>query len=341
MSGSKTERESALGEWARQRLAVAHDVPPAFALRSASDDASFRRYFRGELDEHRFIFVDAPPALEDNPSFVAIAGMLRAAGVNAPEVLAHDFDLGFMMLTDFGDELYENALFSQPESTVLGLYDDAVDALLCMQQIDAPSLPAYDEARLRAEMALFTEWFLPQQLGLDISEREAALIADVETQLVASALEQPRVFVHRDFHCRNLMIVADNNPGVIDFQDAVIGPVTYDLVSLLRDCYYRFDDTFIDRYVERLRESWPAVEPARWRRWFDLMGLQRHLKVAGIFSRLNLRDGKPRYLADIPLVIDYLVDVSRTYAELAPFARWLDERVRPRLAAPEFRKPSA
>ncbi len=332
MADTKAERESALNTWAKKALAGRFEVPDDFALVAASDDASFRRYFRGEPGDRSFIFVDAPPELEDSKSFVVVAKLLREEGVNAPVVIEHDLNKGFMMLTDFGDELFESALIEGDKVRIDSLYDAAAKALLKMQRIRG-DLPRYDERRLRDEMSLFTEWFLPQQLEITLDDDEQELIDRVMNRMVESALEQPQRFVHRDYHCRNLMIVADNNPGVIDFQDAVMGPVTYDLVSLLRDCYHRFDDAFIDQRVEsfRVASGHADVDQATFRRWFDYMGMQRHLKVAGIFSRLNLRDGKPRYLADIPLVVDYLCDVASSHEELCAFADWLEHRIQPRM----------
>ncbi|MDZ7685044.1 MAG: phosphotransferase [Gammaproteobacteria bacterium] len=331
LSDDKAERESALTAWAFDALLeCGFEPPPEFSLRVASDDASFRRYFRGEAADRSFIFVDAPPAQEDSAPFVEISGLLRDAGINAAQVLAKDLGRGFMMLGDFGDRHYADALAMGDPARVEALYDDAIDTLVRMQGIRG-DLPLYDEKRLRDEMSLFTRWFLPRQLGLELDAGELALIERVMERMVENATGQPQVFVHRDYHCRNLMIVERGNPGVIDFQDAVIGPVTYDLVSLLRDCYYRFDPDFIRRRVDEFRKACGQgkTPPEQFRQWFDWMGLQRHLKVAGIFSRLNLRDGKPRYLADIPLVVDYMVEVAGDYEELHEFRDWLRGRVVP------------
>ncbi len=327
----KNEREGILSRWAKTALVsrgFACDTSPLLA--AVSDDASFRRYYRAQAGDSSFIFVDAPPELEDSAPFVRVAELLRAAGLNAPRVMASDPGLGFMMLTDFGDQSYFDAVGTAPDR-VSELYDDAIGALHQIQRIRT-DLPLYDESTLRREMALFTEWFLPRQLEMQLSATETTMLAGVMDLMVANAVEQPQVFVHRDYHCRNLMIVEAGNPGIIDFQDAVIGPVTYDLVSLLRDCYFRFEPEEVSRRVEEFRcLSGVEVDAQTFRRWFDLMGIQRHIKVAGIFSRLNLRDHKPRYLKDIPRVVDYLLEAARSYEDLSAFVEFLDQRIVPRM----------
>lgn len=338
-SASKQARESALNDWARMMLGeIGLAVDAGFRLKAASDDASFRRYFRGVAGEQTFIFVDAPPEQEDSRPFVHVAMMLRNAGLNAPMVHRSDTGKGFMMLTDFGNRLYFDAL-GAGEGVVDGLYRDALDSIARMQAIGSPgSLAPYNEELLREEMNLFTDWLLPRQLGLEASTSESESIEEIFRLMVANALEQPSVFVHRDFHCRNLMIVEEGNPGIIDFQDAVVGPVTYDLVSLLKDCYHRFPPekvaAWVDSYRLRLVDDGLLrnVSKDRFVRWFDLMGMQRHIKVAGIFSRLNLRDGKPRYLADIPLVVDYIVEVCDRYEDLNGFGDWIRVRILPEIA---------
>ncbi len=334
MKGEQDERKAGLTRWADTTLAGLGLIDAGeLEVETASDDASFRRYFRGSSGGQSWILMDAPPALEDSEPFVRIGALIRAADVNAPELLASDLDAGYLLLEDFGDALYASVLASGDADRRDGLYDDALAALVRMQRIDA-DLPVYDTSLLQTEMRLFTEWFLPKQLGIEISEGESRLLDDVMSMMVEAALAQPRVFVHRDYHCRNLMIVAEDNPGVLDFQDAVAGPVTYDLVSLLRDAYHRFDPPWIDDRLMAFREraGLGAMHPDELRRWFDFMGIQRHLKVAGIFSRLNLRDGKPRYLADIPRVVGYLHEVAARYEELQPFATWLEARILPRMS---------
>lgn len=333
----KQRRELMLTKWTAEKLKQMNLLlAPDFRLTPASDDASFRRYFRAvTTGGQTFICVDAPPQLEDSAPFVQVSGLLIGAGLVAPDVLHADLEQGFMLLTDLGDRLYLDIIRSGDEEQVRHVYGFAIDAILKMQRIHAGILPVYDQALLEREMRLFPDWFLSQQLALVLSDDERAQIDGIFTLLIDSALSQPRVFVHRDFHSRNLMVIA-GDAGIIDFQDAVNGPVTYDLVSLLRDCYHRFDtgvlDHWLNIYLSQLQAGTGIdVDERQFRRWFDLMGMQRHLKCAGIFSRLNLRDGKPRYLADIPLVMSYIREVCAGYEELAEFGRWLDSRVMPRL----------
>ena len=304
-----------------------------FCVIAASDDASFRRYFRGETEMGSFIFVDAPPEREDCQTFVKISELLVDIGINAPRVYQADFTEGFMMLTDLGNQLYLDVLKSHDVELIGRLYAEAFSVLRKMAHISCAELPRYDEIRLQEEMNLFPGWFLTQQLSLSLSENENQMLEKVFGFLIESAIEQPQVFVHRDYHSRNLMVVTGDNPGVIDFQDAVSGPVTYDLVSLLKDCYWRFPRNQVVDWVETYRQdSSLDVGTEEFLRWFDLMGLQRHLKCAGIFSRLNLRDGKPDYLKDIPLVIEYILEVCDIYIEGAEFADWLRSHVIPHLA---------
>ena len=323
----KDVRVEGLARWAKKLL----EVPPDAELHPVSDDASFRRYFRFRGLDTGFLLVDAPPEHEDNESFCKIAAALAEGGINSPRVMAADLQQGYMAVTDLGDQLYLDVMTREPQR-IQGLYQAAVDSLFAMMDVTC-DLPSYDETRLRDEMSLFHEWFLTRHLGLEMNPTLLALLNDVHACLVSSALEQPEVFVHRDYHCRNLMVVQDRSPGIIDFQDAVLGPVTYDLVSLYRDCYYRFETAevagavadFGDRLVQRGLISDAAPVP----RWFDLMGVQRHLKCAGIFARLNLRDGKPGYLKDIPLVIEYLIEATGPYHELRDLHDFLCSAVLP------------
>ncbi len=327
-------REQNLNNWAKTILASQSvKVSSEFCVIAASDDASFRRYFRGETEMGSFIFVDAPPEREDCQTFVKISELLVDIGINAPRVYQADFTEGFMMLTDLGNQLYLDVLKSHDVELIERLYAEAFSVLRKMAHISCAELPRYDEIRLQEEMNLFPGWFLTQQLSLSLSENENQMLEKVFGFLIESAIEQPQVFVHRDYHSRNLMVVTGDNPGVIDFQDAVSGPVTYDLVSLLKDCYWRFPRNQVVDWVETYRQdSSLDVGTEEFLRWFDLMGLQRHLKCAGIFSRLNLRDGKPDYLKDIPLVIEYILEVCDIYIEGAEFADWLRSHVIPHLA---------
>ena len=327
-------REQNLNNWAKTILASQGvKVSSDFCVIAASDDASFRRYFRGETEMGSFIFVDAPPEREDCQTFVKISELLVDIGINAPRVYQADFTEGFMMLTDLGNQLYLDVLKSHDVELIERLYAEAFSVLRKMALINCAELPRYDEIRLQEEMNLFPGWFLTQQLSLSLSENENQMLEKVFGFLIENAIEQPQVFVHRDYHSRNLMVVTGDNPGVIDFQDAVSGPVTYDLVSLLKDCYWRFPRNQVVDWVETYRQdSSLDVGTEEFLRWFDLMGLQRHLKCVGIFSRLNLRDGKPDYLKDIPLVIEYILEVCDIYIEGAEFADWLRSHVIPHLA---------
>jgi aminoglycoside/choline kinase family phosphotransferase len=328
-------RLEALGHWLRNDLNYSVET-----IRPASGDASFRRYFRVGIDGVSYIAMDAPPSRENVRPFLAVAALLRKVGVQVPEVFAEDLAQGFLLLSDFGPRSYLDEL--NPESADR-LYGDALDTLLRIQQAIDPEtagLPPYDERLLRAELHIFREWFLAGLLGLAPTAPESALMDEVWRLLVAAALEQPRVCVHRDYHSRNLMVTECRNPGVLDFQDAVIGPVTYDLVSLLRDCYVAWPKPRLDAWLESYRLNLDGIgmagsdDPERFRRWFDLMGLQRHLKAIGIFARLKLRDGKPGYLKDIPRTLGYVAEVCGNYPQLAGFAGFLEEKVLS-LAIPE------
>lgn len=297
----------------------------AFRLSPASADASFRRYFRAAFDDGRsLVAMDAPPDREDCRPFVRVAALLRSAGLNAPEVLAQDLSQGFLLLTDLGTQTYLDVLDA---ANAPRLFSDATDALIRWQLATrAGELPPYDEALLRREMALFPEWYLLKHLGKAVP-RES--LEPVFTLLVKSALAQPAVYVHRDYMPRNLM-VCEPNPGVLDFQDAVTGPITYDIVSLLRDAFLSWEEEQVldwsVRYWEKAKRASlpvPADFGEFWRS-LEWMGLQRHLKVLGIFARINYRDGKPKYLADTPRFIGYALAVARRYTALVPLARLLE-----------------
>ena len=304
----------------------------------ASDDASFRRYFRVISGSATWIAMDAPPPQEDCRPFVTVAAHLRDAGLSAPAIVASDIERGYLLMSDFGDSTYLQ-VFEQAPDRATDLYRDAVDALLLLQRNSAlvrEQLPPYDDALLHREMALFRDWLCATHLGLTLTPQEQASWDAACDLLARNALEQPRVFVHRDYHSRNLMVLTNGNPGIIDFQDAMNGPLTYDLVSLLRDCYWRLTTDAIDHWCGYFFQRLPAellevTDAQRFRRWFDLMGVQRHLKAAGIFARLNHRDGKPGYLADIPQTLNYVVEVATTYDELAPLATLVAERCLPAL----------
>jgi N-acetylmuramate 1-kinase len=303
-----------------------------FTLAPASEDASFRRYFRAQLaDGRRFIAMDAPPEKENCAPFLHVAGVFRAAGAHVPAIHARDLQNGFLLLEDLGDTAYcDNLGRGDPAK----LYAAATDALIRIQLASREGiLPEYDRALLERELRLFPDWYVARHLQRELAPRDRDVLEAAFEALLANNLAQPRVFVHRDYHCRNLM-VCEPLPGVLDFQDAVYGPITYDLVSLLRDAYVRWEEPqvldWVVRYWEKARKAGLPVHPdfAAFYRDFEWMGAQRHLKVAGIFARLCHRDGKERYLADIPLVLEYLLAACRRYRELAPLAGLL-ERLAP------------
>jgi aminoglycoside/choline kinase family phosphotransferase len=316
-------RLDALERWLASQLGGA-----SFTLAPASEDASFRRYFRATLSDGRtYVAMDAPPDKEDCRPFVLVAGLLRQAGVHAPLVHAQDLARGFLLLADLGRTTYLSVLNDDNAS---GLFKDATAALIRWQlATQADTLPPYDEALLRREMNLFPEWYVARHLRRELSPAQREVLEGVFSQLAGSALAQPRVYVHRDYMPRNLML-SEPNPGVLDFQDAVIGPVTYDVVSLLRDAFISWsDERVLDwcvRYWESAKEARLPVDPDFGEFWrsFEWMGLQRHLKVLGIFARIHYRDGKPKYLADTPRFIAYSRAVAERYRALHPLARLLD-----------------
>jgi aminoglycoside/choline kinase family phosphotransferase len=300
-----------------------------YSIEPASADASFRRYFRVTLDDGTSrIVMDAPPEHEDCRPFVRIAGLLKDAGVHAPDVLAQDLARGLLLLSDLGSTLYIDAL---DESNADALFGDALNALVKWQLASRPdALPPYDEALLRRELGLLPDWYVARHLGTPLDERQRETLEHMEVLLLRNILAQPCVFVHRDYMPRNLM-VCENNPGVLDFQDAVYGPISYDVVSLFRDAFLSWEEErVIDwsvRYWEKARRAGLPVDSdfGDFYRNLEWMGVQRHLKVLGIFARLNYRDGKPKYLADTPRFLGYVRHVATRYAPLAPLARLLDE----------------
>ena len=321
------ERIKKLEKWLTDQVGLPH-----FSLEPASGDASFRRYFRVSLDDKSFIAMDAPPEKEDCHPFVDIAQQLRLAGLNAPRVHHKDLQQGFLLLDDLGSVLYLDIL--TPDNADR-LYGDAIHALVQLQsKVSVETLPLYSRTLLMQEMELFREWLLQKHLGLTLSNSEHALLTQTFERLVKNALEQPNVAVHRDYHSRNLM-QANPNPGILDFQDAVNGPVTYDLISLLRDCYIQWPTEQVEAwamaYFELAVKSgvMDRMQDAQFLQWFDLMGVQRHLKASGIFARLNHRDGKPGYLKDIPRTLAYIEAVAARYPQLDFLAQLVSARVLP------------
>jgi len=295
-------------------------------LQPASADASFRQYFRvsNNKDNKTYIVMDAPPENEDCRPFLQITELIRNIGVNAPAIISMNIKQGFLLLDDLGNKPYLNQL---NENNADDLYIDAIDALIKLQTIDA-ILPTYDAPLLQSEMNLFETWYLNRHLDVQLNNTQQTTLNNVFNILIKNATEQPQVFVHRDYHSRNLMLTEGNNPGVIDYQDAVIGPISYDLVSLFKDCYIEWPrkkiELWLELYLARITPD-RLIDKQTLIRWFDLMGVQRHLKVLGIFARLNYRDGKAQYLNDLPLTLKYILDTCELYEELQPLKLLLNE----------------
>ena len=345
---SKAETSSRLNlliDWATIPLAQRQKslgIEPQHPLKpeALTGDAGFRRYFRASQNNASWILVDAPPETENTLGFTEIAAALAENNLHVPEIIAVDLKRGFMLLSDLGDQLYGTALTGADSATIDRLYSDAITALHNIQlsrATPAYPLPMFDREMLIREMNLLPDWLIEKQLGICLTQSDRQLFSDAFEYLVDNALEQPQVFVHRDYHCRNLMVTNTNNPGIIDFQDAVIGPITYDLVSLLKDCYIKWPDQWIEKQAllflseQQRRGNLPNCTPEKFIGWFDLMGIQRHLKAAGIFARLNQRDHKPGYLNDIPRTLSYIVETGVRYPAIQPLAKWLEQRVMPLL----------
>ncbi|CAG0910056.1 unnamed protein product [Cyprideis torosa] len=307
-----------LTQWARSLPGLADSH-----LTVASADASFRRYFRMSHGSQHYILMDAPPGQEDITPFIDVTRRLEKAGLPVPHIHAMAVEQGFLMLTDFGDRSLLSCLTSQ---TVEHWYQQTLDLLIPLQTASTRDLPRYDDPMLQREMALFSDWFLKQHLNIDLSAIELQSLEQVFDILSHSAREQPQVFVHRDYHSRNLMIVNGKTLGIIDYQDAVLGPVTYDAVSLLRDCYIAWPLSQTHAFALSFKQKLdtvhrlPNCSDTQFLRWFDLMGCQRHLKAIGIFARLNHRDGKPGYLGDIPRTLGYVLQVAKQHEDLSALA---------------------
>lgn len=321
-------RLNALKEW------LAHCFNTTqFQIMPIAGDASFRRYFRVHHEAQAWIAMDAPPELEDSHSFVAIQQHLAKLKLRVPQLHHVDLTHGFILMDDLGDTwLWHEALNYKAES----LYQNAIDELLVMQLHAAPSdLSIFDTEFMSRELSFFKHWFLQEYLGLSLSESEQQLLQRTFSQLIDSAMAQPYYFTHRDYHSRNLMVLASEKIGLLDFQDAVLGPISYDLVSLLRDCYVTLDEQQFQRHLEyyfqkaRVMGLLPTQDFNTFEKWFDWMGLQRHLKAIFIFARKQLRDNNPNFLGYIPRTLNYAVVISNRYAELAEFHTFLQQRVLP------------
>lgn len=316
------DRKKELEQWLASVLA---EKP--FTLSVASADASFRRYFRVHLADRNLIAMDAPPEQESCQTFVSVAKLFLDCGLHVPEIVAQNLEQGFLLLSDLGDETYLSKLTSDNAQT---LYSDASNALIKLQLASQPNvLPNYDAALLTREMQLFPDWYIAKHLGVQLDDAQQAVLDKTFAVLTENILRQTQVFVHRDYHSRNLMF-CENNPGILDFQDAVYGAITYDLVSLLKDAYIGWEEAqmmdWVVRYWDSARKAGLAVPTdfSEFYRDFEWMGAQRHIKVLGIFARLSHRDGKDGYLKDMPLVMDYLRRVCGRYLELRPMLRLLN-----------------
>ncbi|MCK5893152.1 MAG: phosphotransferase [Endozoicomonadaceae bacterium] len=341
MSSQTDDRLLELSRWSADQLTQIVGHPIRRDLEAIPSDAGCRRYFRAYsddvalvTDDKSWIVVDASPEYEDCRSFVTIANSWRCQGLRTPAVFAVDYDRGYMLLEDFGNEIMQ---YSLDEKTVSPLYEEALKNLLILQKVrinEVCPLPEFDAIMLNKEMELFPQWCLKELLGMTIGQDTRALLDDLFHQLTASAQAQPQIPVHRDYHSRNLMVLPEGL-GIIDFQGAVMGPATYDLVSLLRDCYIDWSQSQVYRWMEsfRMRSDVLAVhDQATVTRWFDWIGVQRHVKVLGIFARLSLRDGKSDYLKELPRVFAYLLWVCDRYPELARQADWLRSDIQSRFA---------
>jgi aminoglycoside/choline kinase family phosphotransferase len=326
------------------RLALIHDwlsrdlgLHPE-RIEPASSDASFRRYFRAFRNGETFVVMDAPPEKEDVRPYLKVTQLLEALGAHVPHVHEADTARGLLLLEDLGGTHYLSRLNAGDDPD--RLYGDALLVLADIQvrgRQAAAELAPYDRAPLARELALMPEWFVGRHLAVELSSAETQMIAAAFEFLITEALAQPAVFVHRDYHSRNLMVVGERNPGILDFQDALRGPIGYDLVSLLKDCYISWPRERVVRWVSGYRTLLRSQggnggrNDSEFLRWFDLIGVQRHIKVLGIFARLWYRDGKPGYLRDLPLTLEYVRDTCGRYAELRELARFLEHRVVPEL----------
>ncbi len=303
----------------------------AYELSLASADASFRRYFRLQSAAQSYIVMDAPPEKENIGSFLAVSNSLRSQGVHAPEVFAHDETLGFILLEDLGSTAYLDTLRDNPDD----LYEDALQALVKIQRgvLDQPttSYPDYNHNRLDTELNVFEEWYLNKHLGFEMNASQKTLWRSTKEQLIETCLAQPQVWVHRDYHSRNLMLCPADSPGVIDYQDLVVGPISYDVVSLFKDCYIEWPRgrqlKWCRQYLQLCADQIPEIpiSDEEFTRWYDFTGLQRHLKVLGVFCRLNYRDNKSGYLNDLPLVRKYVDEALCLYPELDQFKHFYQQ----------------
>ena len=344
MNHLNKEKQRQLTEWILTYLPEKNDLQGTLELRALAGDAGFRRYYRLNTTPS-MIAVDSPPNKENNLAYVEISLALNARGIRRPHLYAVDFSRGFLLLEDLGEQLLLPLLSAD---TVENLYGRAELMLQSIQKSapDTEIFPPYDTAALTQEFDLFATWFVKKMLGIPLDEQTNSMLNTLSTDLSNNAISQPQVIVHRDYHSRNLMLMDDQQLAVIDFQDAVIGPITYDLVSLLKDCYVFWPRELVEgralNYRQQLEDSelMVGVDEQTFLRWFDLMGLQRHIKVMGVFARLALRDGKTEYLHDLPLAIAHVLDVVARYPAAAPFGHWFEAEVKPHLSSQSWYKGS-
>ena len=297
-----------------------------YEISVASADASFRKYYRLTKDDKSFLLMDSSLEKESLTPFLDVTKRLKNAGVNVPEIYEQNLSLGYLILKDFGDTHLLSQLNAANFKT---LYRQAINEIITMQGAETTGLPLYDKAFLHFEMELMQEWFLEKKLGLTLTQTQLTLVEKALENIANAVLEQPQnIFVHRDYHSRNIMLTSSNQLGIIDYQDAMSGALTYDLVSLLKDCYIAFKRSDIEELALYFRDKKGlSVSDAEFLRWFDFMGLQRHIKVLGIFSRLHLRDGKDGYLKDIPLTRKYVIDTAKRYDETKELAAFLEQHI--------------
>ena len=331
-----SDKSANLRKWLTEQTGVAESQ---LQIEPLAGDASFRSYFRLSIDSRSYVAVHAPPSMEDNLSFLKIQKLLEENSIRVPEIRANNLDFGYLLLEDLGDTHLYDCLSDQK------YFDMALDLLLELALVDISDgdLPSYSSAILESELNIFPDWFLVEQLGLNLGVGERDLIEEMFRCLIENAQEQPKIFVHRDFHSRNIMCLNDIGCALIDFQDAVIGPITYDFVSLAKDCYICRSPMEVEKYALQFREKLikkkllpESSTDLEFLQWVDFMGLQRHLKVLGIFSRLHLRDGKSSYLEHLPLVIDYVVETIFRYKGSEPliseFNNWFEGSVLPAIS---------
>ncbi len=325
-------RTKALLQWLASQFSAEE-----ISIEPMSGDAGFRRYFRFQFQGRSYIAVDAPVKYSNNQAFVDVQKIMQALDISVPEIIALDLDQGFLCLSDFGDKLLSSKLSPENMQQYYTLAIGELNKTLTCKPAQLANLPDYDEKFIRIELNIFKEWLLEKHLNINLNINEQDELNACFDYLITAITAQPKVFMHRDFHSRNIMLLPDEKLGIIDFQDAVYGPVTYDLVSLLRDCYVRWPNELITPLVERYRQQVQTLLPnenitaEKWQYWFDLTGLQRHIKASGIFARLHHRDDKSGYLTDIPLTLSYIKDVSGQYDKLSFLHELVSKRVIPAL----------